>query len=185
MTFTISTNDTAKGWGAKKVGALVAKFKGKPELSADHFDGRSAHDGDATIGGGDIKDQIASAREGLSEGEESRLYGETLINPKKGLESIRKAGKKEGYSFDKDELADALNEMDQAGAFIDIEFDDAAMALLLGNASAIGQANGASNSWSKSRSRSTPPRQQWRGLTIRNGIKLSVINWPISLISLQ
>ena len=25
-------NGTAKGWGAKKVGGLIAKFKGKPEL---------------------------------------------------------------------------------------------------------------------------------------------------------
>ena len=62
-----------------------------------------------------------------------------MINPKKGLKSIKKAAKKEGYLFDKDELADALNEMDQAGAFFDIELDDAALASLFGNAGAIGQ----------------------------------------------
>ena len=55
----LNDNGTAKGWGAKKVGGLLVKFKGKPELTADHFDGLSAHTGDA-ITGGDIKDQIAS-----------------------------------------------------------------------------------------------------------------------------
>ena len=135
-------NATAKGWGAKKVGGLVAKFKGKPELSADHFDGLTAHGGDAITGGEDIKDQIASFREVLSDADESRLYGETLINPTKGLKRIVKAGKKEGYSFDKDELGDALNEMDQAGEFFDVELDDAALASLLNSGGAIGQEGG-------------------------------------------
>ena len=120
-----------RGWGAKKVGGLIAKFKGKPELSADNFEGLSAHKGDA-ITGGDIKDEIASLRADLSDVKVSELYGETLIDPKKGLKSIAKAGKKEGYKFDKDELATALNEMDDAGTFGNIELDDAALASLMG-----------------------------------------------------
>ena len=135
-------NGTARGWGAKKVGGLVAKFKGKPELSADLFNELTAHGGDDITGEGDIKEQIALAREGLTDAEESELYGEILINPKKGLKSIKKTAKKEGYVFDKDELADALNEMDQAGAFTDVELDDASLASLLGNAGAIGQGGG-------------------------------------------
>ena len=132
----LNENGTAKGWGAKKVGGLIAKFKSKPELSADHFDGLSAHSDAVTGGGGkkggDIKDQIASFREGLSESKVSELYGETLIDPKKGLKSITKAGKKEGYKFDKAELGAALDEMDDAGAFSDVELDDAALASLMG-----------------------------------------------------
>ena len=62
----------------------------------------------------------------------SKLYGEMLIDPKKGLKSIAKAGKKEGYKFDKVELGAALDEMDDAGAFSDIELNDAALASLLG-----------------------------------------------------
>ena len=135
----LNDNGTAKGWGAKKVGGLVAKFKGKPELSADNFDGLTTHESDAITGGEDIKDQIALAREGLSDAEESELYGEILINPKKGLKSIKKTAKKEGYVFDKDELADALNEMDQAGAFVSVELDDASLEALLGSGGAIGQ----------------------------------------------
>ncbi len=93
--------------------------------------------GDAVTEGGDIKDQIATFREGLSDAEESEFYGETLINPKKGLKSINKAAKKEGYVFDKDELADALNEMDQAGAFVSVELDDASLEALLGTGDAV------------------------------------------------
>ena len=126
----LNDNATEPGWGAKKVGGLLAKFKGKPELTADHFEGLSAHTGDA-ITGGDIKDQIASFREGLSESKVSELYGETLIDPKKGLKSIAKLGKKEGYMFDKKELGVALDEMNDAGAFFDVELDDAALAALM------------------------------------------------------
>ena len=140
----LNENGTAKGWGKKKVGGLLATFKGKPELSADNFEGLSAHKGDAITGGGskdgDIKDEIASLREGLSDAKVSQLYGETLIDPKKGLKSIAKAGKKEGYEFDKDELEDALNEMQQAGDFVDIELDDVALTSLLDMNGAVGQA---------------------------------------------
>ena len=128
----LNDNGTAKGWGEKKVGGLVAKFKGKPELSADNFDGLTTHESDDITGEGDIKDQIATFREGLSDADESRLYGETLINPKKGLKRIVKAGKKEGYSFDKDELGAALDEMDKSGAFVSVELDDAALTTLMG-----------------------------------------------------
>ena len=71
----------------------------------------------------------------------SELYSEILIKPKKGLKSIKKAAKKEDYLFDKDELADALNEMDQAGAFVSVEVDDASLEALLGTgeADAIGR----------------------------------------------
>ena len=126
----LNDNGTAKGWGAKKVGGLLASFKGKPELTADNFEGLSAHKGDA-ITGGDIKDQITSGRERLSDAKVSELYGETLINPKKGLKSIIKVGKKEGYMFDKKELSAALDEMNDAGAFSDVELDAAALNSLL------------------------------------------------------
>ena len=81
----LNDNGTAKGWGAKQVGGLVAKFKGKPELSADLFNELTAHGGDDITGGADIKDQIATFREGLSDADESKLYGETQITPRKEL----------------------------------------------------------------------------------------------------
>jgi hypothetical protein len=132
----LNDNGTAKGWGVKKEGGLLASFKGKPELTADNFEGLSAHKGDAITGGGskggDIKDEIGSLREGLSDAKVSELYGETLIDPKKGLKSIIKAGKKEGYKLNKKELGAALDEMNDAGAFDDVELDAAALQTLMG-----------------------------------------------------
>ena len=138
----LNDNGSKKGWGKKKVGGLIARFKSKPELSADHFEGLSTHKGDAITGGGgkkgggkkggDIKDQIAALSDELGDDKMSELYGETLINPKKGLKSIAKAGKKEGYKFDNAELGEALDEMNDAGAFSSVELDDAALTTLMG-----------------------------------------------------
>ena len=128
----LNENGTAKGWGAKKVGGLIAKFKGKPELSADFFDGLSAHGDAVTSGGGnkgqgDTKDQIASYRETLSDSEEAALLVDFTLEPKKALKRVIKDGKKEGYVFDRDELAEELEEMNKGGSFSDIELDAAAM----------------------------------------------------------
>ena len=125
-------NGTAKGWGKKHDGGLLAKFKGNPELSADNFDDVTAYGGDAVTGDSDIKDQITSLGEEIGDEKMSELYGEILINPKKGLKRISKTAKKEGYSFDKDELGAALDEMNQSGAFINVEVDDASLDALLG-----------------------------------------------------
>ena len=115
---------------------MLSKFKGKPELSADQLEGLSVHISGAITGGGskggDIKDQITALSDELGDDKMSELYGETLINPKKGLNSITKAGKKEGYKFDRAELGAALDEMNDAGAFDDVGLDDAAMTALMG-----------------------------------------------------
>ena len=127
----LNENGTAKGWGAKTVGGLIAKFKSKPELSADHFDGLSAHSDAVTGGGskgqGDTKDQIASYRATLSDSEEAALFVDFTLEPKKALKRVIKDGKKDGYIFDRDDLAEELNEMNKGGAFSDIELDAAAL----------------------------------------------------------
>ena len=138
----LNENGEAKGWGAKKVGGLLAKFKGKPALSAEQFDGLSAHS-DAVTGGavgsiggggskgqGDTKDQIASYRETLSDSEEAALLVDFTLEPSKALKGVIKDGKKDGYIFDRDELAEELEEMNKGGSFSDIELDAAAMAAM-------------------------------------------------------
>ena len=35
----LNTNGEEKGWGKKKVGGLIARFKGNPELRAEQFGG--------------------------------------------------------------------------------------------------------------------------------------------------
>ena len=128
----LNDNGTAKGWGAKKVGGLIAKFKSKPELSADLFDGLSAHSDAVTGSGGnkgqgDTKDQIASYRETLSDSEEAALLVDFTLEPKQALKRVMKDGKKVGYVFDRDELAEELTEMNKGGSFSDIELDAAAL----------------------------------------------------------
>ena len=128
----LNENGTAKGWGKKKVGGLLATFKGKPELSTDNFDGLTGFDAAAASDAGDIKDQIGALSDQLGDDKMSELYSETLIDPKKGLKSIAKAGKKEGYKFDKAELGEALDEMNDAGAFSNVEMDASALTRLMG-----------------------------------------------------
>ena len=139
----LNDNGTAKGWGAKKVGGLLAKFKGNPELSADHFEGLSAHKDAVTSGGGknkgDTQEQIASYRDTLSDSEEADLLVDFTLEPKKALKRAVKDAKKDGYVFDPDELGDALEEMDKAGAFTDIELDAAAMEALYSQGEAVQQ----------------------------------------------
>ena len=130
----LNENGTAKGWGANEVGGLIAKFKSKPELTADNFDGLSAHSDAVTGGGnkgqGDTKDQIASYRETLSDSEEAALLVDFTLEPSKALKAVIKDGKKDGYVFDSDELAEELNEMNKGGSFSDIELDAAALAAM-------------------------------------------------------
>ncbi|AII43052.1 hypothetical protein KR100_06695 [Synechococcus sp. KORDI-100] len=49
------------------------------------------------------------------------------LEPSKTLKRVIKDGKKEGYVFDRDELAEELDEMNNGGAFDDIELDAVAM----------------------------------------------------------
>ncbi|MDA7622283.1 hypothetical protein N8657_00805 [bacterium] len=149
----LNENGTAKGWGAKKVGGLIAKFKGKPELTADFFDGLSAHSDAVTGGGGskgagskdgDTKDQIASYRETLSDSEEADLLVDFTLEPSKALKRVIKDGKKVGYVFDRDELAEELDEMNKGGSFSDIELDAAALDALLNSGGAQQQSGSTS-----------------------------------------
>ena len=149
----LNENGTAKGWGAKKVGGLIAKFKGKPELTAEHFDGLSAHSDAVTGGGGnkgagskdgDTKDQIASYRETLSDSEEAALLVDFTLEPKQALKRVMKDGKKVGYVFDRDELAEELDEMNKGGSFSDIELDAAALDALLNSGGAQQQSGSTS-----------------------------------------
>ena len=125
----LNANGEEKGWGKKKVGGLIARFKGKPELSAAQFEGMEAFD--AVTGdhehGSDTKEQIAAYRETLTDSEQADLLVNFTLEPSKTLKRVIKDGKKEGYVFERDELADELDEMNNGGAFDDIELDAVAM----------------------------------------------------------
>ena len=127
----LNANGEKKGWGKKKDSGLIAQFKGKPELNAENLKGFSAHLGDT-------KEQIDSFRHTLSDSEEADLLVDFTLKPKRTLKRVIKDGKKEGYDFDRDELADALEEMDKGGAFIDIELDASAIELISSQGGAVG-----------------------------------------------
>ena len=76
---------------------------------------------------GDTKEQIASYRETLTDSEQADLLVDFTLEPKKALKGVIKDGKKDGYIFDRDELAEELDEMNKGGAFADIELDAVAM----------------------------------------------------------
>ena len=140
----LNANGEEKGWGKKKVGGLIARFKGKPELSAEQFEGMEAFD--AVTGdhdhehrhdhehGVDTKEQIAGYRETLTDSEEAELLVDFTLEPSKTLKRVIKDGKKEGYVFERDELAKELDEMNNGGAFDDIELDAVAMQALYSTA---------------------------------------------------
>ena len=63
----------------------------------------------------------------MSDSEEASLYVDFTLEPKKALKRVIKDGKQDGYIFDRDELAEELDEMNKGGAFSDIELDAAAL----------------------------------------------------------
>ena len=77
--------------------------------------------------GGDTKKQIATYRETLSDSEEADVLVDITLKPSKALKRVISDGKKGGYGFDRNERADELDEMNNDGAFDDIELDAVAM----------------------------------------------------------
>ncbi|WP_413440636.1 hypothetical protein [Synechococcus sp. MIT S1220] len=77
----LNANGEEKGWGKKKVGGLIARFKGKPELSADHFDGLTAHESDSVIsrvifpGNGEFDEGLYQMQDG------TLLFAEPDLDP--------------------------------------------------------------------------------------------------------
>ena len=67
------------------------------------------------------------------------------LEPKKALKRVIKDGKKDGYVFDRDELAEELNEMNKGGAFSDIELDAAALAAMFSQGGQQEQMGGTGN----------------------------------------
>ena len=63
----------------------------------------------------------------MTDSEEAALLVDFTLEPKKALKRVMKDGKQDGYIFDRDELAEELDEMNKGGAFSDIELDAAAL----------------------------------------------------------
>ena len=87
-----NTHGDARGRGEKKVGELIARFKGKPELSAEQFEGMQAFDdvtGNHDHEQGDyIKEQIVAYHETLMKSEEADLLFDFTLEPSKTLKRV-------------------------------------------------------------------------------------------------
>ena len=80
--------------------------------------------------GGYTKEQIAAYRETLTDSEQADYLVGFTLKPKKTLKRVISDSKKGGYGVDRNERADELDEMNNGGAFTDIELDAAAMEVL-------------------------------------------------------
>ena len=96
--------------------------------------------------GGYTKEQIAAYRETLTDSEQADYLVDFTLEPKKALKRVIKDGKKDGYIFDRDELAEDLNEMNKGGAFSDIELDTAAMEAMFSQGGQQEQSRGSGGS---------------------------------------
>ena len=81
-------------WNTVDADVVSYEKKGKPELSADHFDGLSAHND--SVNAGETKDQIAVYRETLTDSEQADLLVDFTLEPRNALKCVIKDCKKEG-----------------------------------------------------------------------------------------
>ena len=86
----LNANGEKKGWGKKKSG-LLAKFKGKPELNAENFEGLSAHKGDAITNGGGSKGGDISPTSRIN-GKKPPGTVSNLVNTKLLIDAIQPDG---------------------------------------------------------------------------------------------
>ena len=124
----LNGNGEAKGWGSKAIGGLIAKVKGKPQLSADDvtgFDRYVDQDGLA---------EFRQLREEIDPAVEADLFVQTTLDPEAGIKEIKKYARQEhGMKLSTREIGDYLFEMDANEEFIDIELDAIAIATLFEN----------------------------------------------------
>ena len=121
-------NGAEKGWGSKAIGGLIAKVKGKPQVTADDITGFDRYvDQEGLVGFRQLREEIDPAVE-------AELYLETMLDPEAGIKEIKKYVRKEhGVKFSTREIGDYLSEMDSNGEFLDIELDAVAIQTLFAN----------------------------------------------------
>ena len=124
----LNGNGAEKGWGSKAIGGLIAKVKGKPQVTADDITGFDRYvDQEGLVGFRQLREEIDPAVE-------AELYLETMLDPEAGIKEIKKYVRKEhGVKYSAREIGDYLSEMDSNGEFLDIELDAIAIQTLFAN----------------------------------------------------
>ena len=121
----LNGNGEAKGWGSKAMGGLIAKVKGKPQLSADDvtgFDRYVDQDGLA---------EFRQLREEIDPAVEADLFVQATLDPEAGIKEIKKYARQEHeMKYSAREIGDYLFEMESNAEFIDVELDAVAIQTL-------------------------------------------------------
>jgi len=124
----LNGNGEAKGWGSKAIGGLIAKVKGKPQVTANDVTGfdRYVDQGGLT--------EFRQLREEIDPAVEADLFVKTTLDPEEGIKEIKKYVRKEyGVKYSTREIGDYLFEMDANAEFIDVELDAVAIQALFEN----------------------------------------------------
>ena len=124
----LNGNGAEKGWASKAIGGLIAKVKGKPQISADDITGFDRYvDQEGLVGFRQLREEMDPALE-------AELFLMTTLDPKAGIKEIKKYVRKEhGVKYSAREIGDYLSEMDSNGEFLDIELDAIAIQTLFAN----------------------------------------------------
>ena len=124
----LNGNGAEKGWGSKAIGGLIAKVKGKPQVTADDITGFDRYVDQEGLA------EFRQLREEMDPALEAELFLETTLDPKAGIKEIKKYVRKEhGVNYSAREIGDYLSEMDSNGEFLDIELDAIAIQTLFAN----------------------------------------------------
>ena len=121
----LNGNGEGKGWGSKAMGGMIAKVKGKPQVTADDvtgFDRYVDQDGLAAF---------RQLREGIDPAVEADLFVQATLDPEAGIKEIKKYARQEhGMKLSTREIGDYLFEMEANAEFIDVELDAVAIQTL-------------------------------------------------------
>ena len=135
----LNGNGAEKGWGSKAIGGLIAKVKGKPQITADDVTGFDRYVDQEELA------EFRQFREEIEPAVEAELYLETMLDPEAGIKQIKKyVSKEHGVKYSKTDIGDYLTEMDDNGEFFDIELDAIAIQTLFMNVGASQDDTGSS-----------------------------------------
>ena len=124
----LNGNGAEKGWGSKAIGGLIAKVKGKPQITADDITGFDRYIDQEGLA------EFRQLREEIDPAVEADLFVQTTLDPQAGIKEIKKFVRKEhGVKYSIREIGDYLSEMDSNGEFLDIELDAIAIQALFMN----------------------------------------------------
>ena len=127
----LNGNGEAKGWGSKAIGGLIAKVKGKPQVSANDVTGFDRYVDQEGLA------EFRQLREEMDPAVESDLFVQATLDPKAGIKEIKKyARQQHGVKYSTREIGDYLFEMDANAEFIDVELDAVAIQTLFGETGA-------------------------------------------------